>query len=443
MNDIYRNSIFWVEVERIKPNPYQPRREFDQSKLEELADSIRMYGLLQPLTVTRKEHVHANGGIEVEYELIAGERRLRASKIAGLQQIPVIIRSGEDTDQMKLELAIIENLQREDLNPVDRARAFEKLFKEFGFTQAEIGKKVGKSREYVTNTLRILMLPENILGFLTEGRITEGHTRPLMMLNDRPEEQAVLVKEILLKKLTVREAEAIARRSAQDKVSARHKIDPDILSLERALTERFGTRVTIEPREVGGRLVISFFSAQDLQTLLDTIRVEDERAVATQVFNGFGDEHTTHTEDTEVVDEYLEGAGHLTVYPTPTQETIVTSSYFTPTITQNHTHVFFEEQNESEKRSKETSTTSFDMPFTHTPVQEDDVVPNTIPDEPETILENKVDDVSIDASLHESKGGVTPSVDRPLPEFVKNDTVPKVAPRDDDIDLYSIKNFSL
>ena len=278
-SDIYRDSIFWVEVERIKPNPFQPRREFDESKLNELAESIRMYGLLQPLTVTRHEKTREDGGINVSYELIAGERRLRASKIAGLSQVPVIIRTGEQTDQMKLELAIIENLQREDLNPIDRAVAFQKLYKEFNFTHIEIGKKVGKSREYVSNTIRLLTLPENMLTYLAEGRISEGHARPLMMLNDRPEEQAVLAKEILLRKLTVRESEALARRAAQDKVSAKHKINPEILELERSLTERLGTRVTIEPREVGGRVVISFFSPDDLESLLKAIQVEREGAM--------------------------------------------------------------------------------------------------------------------------------------------------------------------
>jgi ParB family transcriptional regulator, chromosome partitioning protein len=286
MSDIYRDSIFWVEVERIKPNPYQPRREFDQDKLAGLAESIRMYGLLQPLTVTRNEIQKEDGGIAVEYELIAGERRLRASKIAGLNQVPVIIRSGQDTDEMKLELAIIENLQREDLNPVDRAKAFHRLHKEFSFTHIDIGKKVGKSREYVSNTLRLLLLPEFILGYLAEGRMSEGHTRPLLMLNDRPEEQTVLAKEILLKKLTVRESETLARRAAQDKVTARHKINPEILDLERKLTEKLGTRVQIEQREVGGKLVISFFSAEDLSTLLNTMQLEKEGNAIAPIFNG-------------------------------------------------------------------------------------------------------------------------------------------------------------
>lgn len=286
-SDIYRDSIFWVEIERVKPNPFQPRREFDQAKLKELGESIRMYGLLQPLTVTRNELPREDGGLTVEYELIAGERRLRASKLVGLTQIPVIIRTGEETDQMKLELAIIENLQREDLNPIDRAKAFMRLHKDFNFTHVEIGRKVGRSREYVSNTLRLLALPDVLQGYLSEGRISEGHTRPLLMLNDKPEEQTVLAKEILLKKLTVRESEALARRSAQEKVSARHKIDPEILALERSLTEKLGTRVQIEPREVGGRVVISFFSADDLQTLLDSMRVEEEAAAAgKEVFNG-------------------------------------------------------------------------------------------------------------------------------------------------------------
>ena len=284
-SDMYRDSIFWVEVERIKPNPYQPRREFDEAKLTELAESIRMYGLLQPLTVTRNEIPHEDGGIGVEYELIAGERRLRASKVAGLSQVPVIIRTGEQTDQMKLELAIIENLQREDLNPVDRAKAFFKLHKDFRFTHAEIGKKVGRSREYVSNTLRLLQLPEGILQHLMDGNISEGHARPLMMLNDKPDEQEVLVKEVMLKRLNVRETETLARRSAQDKVKARHKIDPEVLQLERSLTEQLGTRVTIEPREVGGRLVISFFSANDLEALLNSMRVERE-AELTEAFDG-------------------------------------------------------------------------------------------------------------------------------------------------------------
>src|SRR3989338_7382916 len=217
MPNNFSNSIFWIDTDKVKPNPYQPRRDFDETRLQDLADSIKQYGVLQPLTVSRMEVEKESGGLTTEYELIAGERRLRAAKLAQVSQVPVIIRTG-DTAMMKLELAIIENLQREDLNSVDRARAFFRLVNEFKFTHAEIAKKVGRSREYVSNTLRILSLPEEILNALSEGKITEGHTRPLLMLVEHPEEQIVLFKEILYKKITVREAERLARKIAYDRV---------------------------------------------------------------------------------------------------------------------------------------------------------------------------------------------------------------------------------
>jgi ParB family chromosome partitioning protein len=179
--------------------------------------SIRQYGNLQPLVLSRVEVEKPDGGLEAQYELIAGERRLRASKIAGLTQVPAVIRVGDDP-MAKLELAIIENLQREDLNAVERARAFLRLQEEFKFTHTQIGQKMGKSREYVSNTLRLLQLPEEILNALSAGKISEGHTRPLMMLSTRPEEQLVLFKEIMFKKISVREAERMARRVAGDKV---------------------------------------------------------------------------------------------------------------------------------------------------------------------------------------------------------------------------------
>ena len=153
------NSIFWVEVDRIVPNPYQPRRDFDEGRLKDLANSIRQYGVLQPLVVTQREVSRDNGGMGMEYELIAGERRLRAAKIAGLTQVPVIIRDDQENEQVKLEIAIIENLQREDINAVERAQAFKQLAGQFGLSHTDIAKKIGRSREYVSNTLRILMLP--------------------------------------------------------------------------------------------------------------------------------------------------------------------------------------------------------------------------------------------------------------------------------------------
>ncbi len=268
MSEFYNNAIFWVAVDKIKPNPFQPRKEFEQAKLEDLARSIRQYGVIQPLTVTRHEFEKPDGGIATEYQLVAGERRLRASKIAGLAQVPVIIRTDFDDDKTKLEIAIIENLQREDLNPIDRAQAFAKLVNEFGFKHGEVAQKVGKSREYVSNTIRLLQMPQEMQEALSAGKIAEGHTRPLLMLIDRPQEQQTLFREIMLKRLTVRDTESIARRIAFDKVRKKEYLyAPEILEMERTLTEALGTRVAIESRENGGKLSIDFFSEDDLHVL--------------------------------------------------------------------------------------------------------------------------------------------------------------------------------
>lgn len=276
MSEFENNAIFWIEVEKIKPNPYQPRKEFDEKHLQDLADSIRQYGVLQPIVVTRALHPKEDGGLGAEYELVAGERRLRASKLAGVARIPALIQQGLADPRLKLEVAIIENLQREDLNPVDRAISFSRLANEFSLKHIEIAKKVGKSREYVSNSLRLLLLPEDILGALSKGRITEGHARPLMMLADRKEEQGTLFKEILFKKLTVREAEQIARHIAHDRVRKKVTIDPEMDRIEKELAESLGTRVSIERRQVGGKLVIDFFSSDDLRALLDKVHLAEQ-----------------------------------------------------------------------------------------------------------------------------------------------------------------------
>lgn len=268
MSQFFNNAIFWVEVDKIKPNPFQPRREFDEAKLSDLAKSIRQYGVIQPLTVTRTEVEKPDGGIAAEYELISGERRLRAAKIAGVREVPVTIRAGHDDDKTKLELAIIENLQREDLNPIDRAKAFDQLIKQFGFKHSEVAEKVGKSREYVSNSVRLLALPQDMQDALSDGKISEGHARPLLMLVDRPQEQATLFREIMLKRLTVRDTESIARRIAFDRVRKKEYIyAPEILEMERELGEALGTRVAIEPKERGGKLTIDFMSEDDLRVI--------------------------------------------------------------------------------------------------------------------------------------------------------------------------------
>jgi len=272
------DSIYWVEVEKVVPNPFQPRREFDQNRLQELADSIRMYGVLQPLTVTRNEVQRDDGTFYTEYELIAGERRLRASRLAGTAQVPVIIREGEQNEQEKLELAIIENLQREDLNAVDRAIAFKQLAETFGLSHTQVASKVGRSREYVSNTIRLLALPEHMLESLKHADLMEGHARTLLMLSDRPDEQEVVYREILLKKLSVREVERIVRKIATDKVRKRSDKDLDVnlIELEKQFTESLGTRVQILKTDFGGKLTIDYFSEDDLAVLFNRIKEEEK-----------------------------------------------------------------------------------------------------------------------------------------------------------------------
>jgi ParB family chromosome partitioning protein len=265
----YNQSVFLVEIEKIRPNPYQPRREFDLAPLQELADSIRQYGILQPLVVTRVEET-TDTGLQTFYELIAGERRLRASKLAGLREVPALIRTDEIDPRAKLELAIIENIQREDLNALERGRAFKRLVDEFAFTHTQIGKKVGKSREYVSNSVRLLFLPQEMLDALVEKKINEGHTRPLLMLSDKPEEQKTLFKDIILHKLNVRDAERIARHHAAERARrVTTELEPEVLQIEQQLMDNLGTRVQIERHQHGGRVTIEFISIEDLRGILD------------------------------------------------------------------------------------------------------------------------------------------------------------------------------
>lgn len=271
-----------METERINVNPLQPRREFDQIKLQELAASIRAYGVLQPLVVYRVEKEVPTGAV-VEYELIAGERRLRASKLAGIDQVPVVIRK-EPPEKIKLEMALVENIQREDLNPMERAEAYRKLMNEFGMTQRMIAERIGKSREAVANVVRLVGLPDYIKEALRGGRITEGHARPLLMLSTRAEEQQKLFEEILFKNISVRHAEQTARRIATDRIRRRDDLigDPEAKKLEEKLSDVFGTRVFIEQRgnQGGGRVAIDFFSLEDLYAML--ARFDKQEEIKTQ-----------------------------------------------------------------------------------------------------------------------------------------------------------------
>ena len=288
------NAIYWLEIDKLAPNPYQPRREFEEVALAELADSIRQYGILQPLVVSRFEQDKEDGSMEVVYQLIAGERRMRASKMAGLTQVPCIIRIGDDNRE-KLELAIIENVVRADLNAVERALAYQRLADEFKLNWVEIGKKVSKSREYVSNTVRILMLPQDILEALSKGKITEGHTRPLLMLIDKPDEQMTLFKEMLIRKMTVREAEKIARKIAFEKIRKKSTMmSPEVIDMEEVIANALGTRVTIDPKDRGGKITIEYFTHDELMSLSRLLRSAGENKTHKGMFDIIREDNNTN-----------------------------------------------------------------------------------------------------------------------------------------------------
>lgn len=259
-----KEHVFYIELERIIPNPEQPRRVFLPEALESLAASIREYGILQPIVVTRVERMTDTGQV-VEYEIIAGERRFRAAQLIGLREIPAIIRRQESA-KVKLELALIENVQREDLNPIERALAYQRLIDEFKLTQKEVALRIGKSRESVANTLRLLNLPEMQRIAVSDGRISEGHTRPLLMLVDYPDEQQKLYTDIMEQSLSVRQAEQIARNIAIERSTKYKKQqDPDTRAVESRLGNVLGASVTIVRDKHGkGRISIEFFSEEEL-----------------------------------------------------------------------------------------------------------------------------------------------------------------------------------
>lgn len=269
------DSIFWIEISKIEPNPYQPRREFDVEELTSLSASIRDHGILQPLLVT-KTSLDKPGGLDVRYQLIAGERRWRAAKLAGLRTVPVIVRGSELPAQEKLELALIENVQREDLNSLERAKAYQQLVDEFHLSQKEIGERIGKSRESVTNAIRLLRLPKDILAAISANQISEGHARALLMLDDEPEKQHALFQEIQKGGMTVREVELAARGVGGEGFQKRSKlqayrVNADLRAMQSQLEEAFGTKVSLVKKGDRGRIVVEFYSDEELDGILKRI----------------------------------------------------------------------------------------------------------------------------------------------------------------------------
>jgi ParB family chromosome partitioning protein len=270
--NLKEERVFQIETEKIKPNPYQPRHLFSEDSIRELADSIRQFGILEPLIVTRVEK-ETDKGTEVEYQLIAGERRLMAAKMIGLPTVPAIIRLSME-DQKKLELALIENIQREDLNVISKARAFDRLIKEFGLTQQELATRLGKSREVIANTLRLLQLPLEIQKALEENLINEGHARAILLFNN-PEKRRLFYKEILAKNLSGREAMELAQRyiaSENPEASKEQRrnvsYDPQDLEWKEKLEERLGVPVVIKKKGEKGAIEIKFFSNKEYDEIL-------------------------------------------------------------------------------------------------------------------------------------------------------------------------------
>jgi ParB family chromosome partitioning protein len=259
-------AIQWLDSSAIEPNPYQPRQLFKTEELEELVASIREHGVLQPILVRPLPSIDG----ATRYQLVAGERRWRAARVAGLAQIPALVRIVGD--QQSLELALIENVQRQDINPLEAATAYRRLSREFGLSQDDISQRVGKSRSGIANTMRLLELPEEVQAALGDGTLSEGHGRALMLAETEGARRAIF-RRIVRDKLTVRDAEQLARTAnsttdTEPGKAEKPKLPPDLEDTQRRLQTLLGTRVRIEPRARGGRISIEYYSEEEYQQLV-------------------------------------------------------------------------------------------------------------------------------------------------------------------------------
>jgi ParB family chromosome partitioning protein len=253
-----------VDIDLVAPNPQQPRSVFNADALAELAESIREHGIIQPLIVSRP----AANRDAAPYQLIAGERRLLAARQAGLSRVPVIVK--EASPQALLELALVENLQRQDLGPLEEAAAFRRLGDDFGLTQEAIATRVGRSRPSVANSLRLLSLPEEIQASLARGEITAGHARAILGIDD-PAEQRRAWRRIVEGHLTVRDAETLAKTATRPRATRPKSASADLLALEEQLRSSLGTRVDLTKGRSGGRVVIHYYSDEELEALIERL----------------------------------------------------------------------------------------------------------------------------------------------------------------------------
>ena len=255
-------AIIDVPLARVASNPFQPRRHVDEAALEELAASIREHGVLQPVLVTET----LDG-----YQLIAGERRVRAARLAGLERIPAMVRQLADHDQ--LEIALVENVQRADLDPIDEALAYRQLIDDFGLTQERVAERVGKARATVANTLRLLDLHADVQAAIADGRLTEGHGRALGGLST--DGQGHVLGTVMAQGLSVRQTEELVRRLREPREprgeAPRHRLDPDLERVEEDLRQRLGTKVSLSKSRKGGRIVIEYYSDDELTRLYERL----------------------------------------------------------------------------------------------------------------------------------------------------------------------------
>lgn len=259
----FNQGVLEVDINKISANPYQPRVHFDEIKLKELSDSIKEHGVLQPLVVTKSED---------GYELIAGERRLQASKLALLTKVPVIVK--DIKDKQKLELAIVENIQRHNLNPIEEAKSFQQLMDEFQMSQEEVAQKMGKSRSVVANKIRLLKLSVEALRALREGVITEGHAKAILSI-ENPEKQRALLEMIIKNNWTVRQVENKTKEISVKPHKRLLNIDPAIKELEDRLSMMMGTKVKVtQSGGSGGRVIIDYYSSDELNKIIDNLSAE-------------------------------------------------------------------------------------------------------------------------------------------------------------------------
>lgn len=267
--NLAHNQVVEVALDQIEPNKYQPRTDFAQESLEELAASIKEHGVVQPVVLRQLG--------PQRYQLVAGERRWRACKLAGLATIPAIIKTF--SDQESSEIALIENIQREDLNPLEEANAYKILIEDFGLTQEELSKKVGKSRSYIANTVRLLNLPQKIKDWIAQGLLSAGHGRALLPLPEPG--QLKLAEKIIQEGLTVRETEMLVKsltifqeeRENQKKIKKKEKTDPELLDMEEKLKQFFGTKVKLINKKNRGKIEIEYYSLDELNRIMELLHL--------------------------------------------------------------------------------------------------------------------------------------------------------------------------